>query len=309
MGVINFSRVPLIALISLNFVSRFSEADVVERVEAIINKKAVYKSDIDRFRIQVPLRAKIDPLFSNDPLAKKSSASNTEILNFLVSEIIISDKFPIGDAEVEQEVNSIQANLKIDRDQLKSAVSREGFKFEDYFKLMRASLSKRQLIDREIRNKAVVNDNDVNSESNRIHSTANTFHGAFHLYLSKYLKKDFKTPNLAKTEAQVALDECKKTNKFPGEDLGFLSYSEMSTELKRIVQKLGPEKTSGVVEDQDSFFIVKVGEIKNSSDISSDPEKEMLRSRLMEAEFEHQIKLWLDRERSNTYVKINNRPS
>ena len=90
-----------------------------------------------------------------------------------------------------------------------------------------------------------------------------------------------------------------------GGDLGFLSYSEMSSVLQKEVQKLGPEKTSGLIEEKNSFLIVKIGEIKSDGDSAYEKEKDLIRGRLMEGEFQHQVKLWLDRERSLNFVKVN----
>ena len=295
----------ILAVLSFEIFPCSSQGEVIERVEAIINKKAIYKSDVSQFRKQVNLRAKIDPIFNNEPIAKNANPSDLEIVNFLVDEAIITDKFPINDSEVEQEINGIQTNLKIDREQLKSAISHEGYKFEDYYKLMRASLAKRQLIDRDIRSKAVVSDDDIRSEYNRAHAGSKSFHGQFHLYLSKFVKSDFKSSILAKKEAQKSLEESKKTGAFSGEDLGYLSYSDMSPSLQKVVQKLGPDKTSEVVEDGGSYIIVKVGEIKDDEETAPDPDKDALRGHLMESEFEHQIHLWLEHERSNNFVKIN----
>lgn len=282
-----------------------AQAEIVERVEAIVNKKAIYLSDVTKFHNQVSLRAKVDPIFAGQAIAREQNPSEVEVVNFLVDEAIIVEKFPVNDAEVEQEINSIQANLKIDRDQLRSAISREGFKFDEYFKLMRASLSKRQLIDREIRNKATVSDDDIKSEYTRKKSGSKSFLGSFHLYLQKFSKKDYKSSSLARTDAEKALAEVKAGGTFGGEDLGYLAYTDMSPELQRIVQKLGPEKLSSVIADQDGFIIVKTGDVKSDAESAPDRDREMLRSRLMENEFSHQIVLWLDRERSNAFVKVN----
>ena len=137
---------------------------VVERLEAVVNKKAIFKSDVDRFRSLISLRNRVDPLFSSSTLAKKASLTDAEIVDFQVNEEIISQKYPVSESEVEQEINSIQGNLKISRDGLKQALHAEGFKFEDYFKLMRLSIAKRQLLDREIRSKAAVSEDDVRNE-------------------------------------------------------------------------------------------------------------------------------------------------
>ena len=246
-------------------------------------------------------------------------ATDPEILSFLIDESIILEKFPVSDSEVEQEINGIQTNLKIDRDTLKSAISREGFKFEDYFKLMRASVAKRQLVDREIRNKAAVSDDDVKADYNRSHSGSKSFRGSFHLHLIRVTKSNFKSEAAAKEEAQKALESIKRGASFEdvaksvsddttqegGGDLGFLSYSEMSPVLQKEVQRLGPEKTSGLIDDKTGFLILKIGEVKADGDAAFEREKDVIRSRLMESEFQHQIRIWLDRERSLNFVKVN----
>lgn len=314
----NFQDFSILMALFLSF-SVSARAEVVERVEAIINKKAIYLSDVARFKELAPLRVKIDPLFSNEPLAKKAKPSEMEVVDFLIDESLIVDKFPVSDAEVEQEITSIQGNLKIDRDQLKQAINREGFKFEDYFKLMRVSVAKRQLIDRDIRNKAVVSDDDLLAEYNRGHSTSKSFQGEFHLFLIKISKTNFKSVALAKVEAQRALDAIHKGEAFSevakrssddasqaaGGDLGFLTYGEMSPALQKEVQKLGPEKTSALIDSGESFLIIKVGELRSGSDAGFDREKDALRGKLMESEFQHQVRLWLDRERALNFVKIN----
>lgn len=296
-----------------------SGAVIVDRVEAIVNKKAIYKSDVDQFKFLKPLRLKIDPIFSNDPMSKKENPSDLEIVNFLIDESIAVEKFPVQDSEVEQEVNSIQSNLKIDREALKAAISHEGFKFDDYFKLMRISLSKRQLLDREIRNKATVSDDDITAEYNRQFAGTKSFHGSFHLLLIRVSKKNFKTTEYARDQANKVLARLKKGESFEevaktesddgsasgGGDLGFLSYSEMVPTLQKEVQKLGPGKTSDVFDDKNSFVIVKVAEIKADGDANFEKEKDSLRGKLLEGEFQHQIRLWLDRQRALNFVSIN----
>lgn len=296
-----------------------ASAEVLDRVEAVVNKKAIYKSDVEHFRKLKPLRSKVDPIFSSDPLSRKDTLTESEIVSFLVDEAIVVEKFPIPESEVEQEINGIQGNLKIDRESLKSAIAREGFKFDDYFKLMRTSLAKRQLLDHEIRNKATVSEDDLTAEYNRAHAGSKSFRGAFHLSIIRVTKKNYKTPALAKEEALRAFQSIKDGTGFEevakktsddasqqgGGDLGFLSYSEMNPSIQKEVQRLGPNKLSDLIEDQKSYLIVKIGEIKAEVDPEFEKEKDSLRGKLMEGEFQHQIRLWLDRQRTLNFVTIN----
>ncbi len=314
---INIRFSPLFFMVSLA-ASPGSFAEVVDRLEAVVNKTPIFKSDIERFRATVPLRAKVDPLFANEPLSKKLKAADEEILDFLIDEALITEKFPVTENEVETEINGIQGNLKIDRTTLKAAIVREGFKFDDYFRLMRVSVSKRQLVDREIRNKAAVSDDDVKADYNRASSGSKSFRGAFELHLIRVSKSNYKTPAAAREEGMKALESLKRGAAFAdvarsvsddpsqesGGDLGFLSYSEMSPVLQKEVQKLGPGKTSGLVEDKTSFMILKTGDVRADTDAAFEREKDVIRSKLMENEFRHQVRIWLDRERSVNFVKV-----
>jgi parvulin-like peptidyl-prolyl isomerase len=293
-----------------------TRAEVVEQVAAVVNKKAIYKSDLGLFRSTLPLRAKVDPLFVGEPLAKKSSPTDQEVLDFLINEALILEKFPASDGEVEQEINGIQTNMRINRDTLRAAIRREGFRFEDYFRLMRSSLSKRMLIEREIRNKAAVSEDEIRTEYNRTHSGSKTFRGSFRLQLIRVEKKNYKTPALAREAANDALTALNKGEAFQevasrthvdggSGDLGFLSYSDMQPAIQQEVRRLGSGKTGGLIEDSSSFMILKVGDVRAEADSGLDRERDSIRARLMDAEFRHQLKLWMERERSKNLVKVN----
>jgi len=298
---------------------------LIDRVEAIVNKKAIYFSDIKKFRSLTSLRAKVDPLFANDPLSKKTP-TDSEIIDFLIAEALVLEKFPVSDSDLDQEINSIQTNLHIDRDALRTAISREGFQFDDYQALMRASIAKRQLIDRDIRNKAAVSEDELKTEYNRNRSGTKTFQGAIHLHLIKVTKKNYKTIKYAKELYDQALKDLASGQSFEeiakktsddssasnGGDLGFLSYQEMSGPLQKEVQKNLALKTPDLknqiskFEDPTSFTIIKISEVSKDVDSGFDKEKDALRGKLMEGEFQHQIKLWIDRQRALNYIRINN---
>ena len=298
-------------------------AEVIDRLEAVVNKRPIFKSDVEKFRKLVGLRVKIDPLFAASPMSKKSTFSDEEIVQFLLNEELISQKYPVADPEVEQEINGIQTNLKIDRDGLKQAIAAEGYTFDDYLKLMKLSIAKKQLLEREIRSKAAVSEDDLKNEFNKTQFSTKDFHGSFHLFIIRLSKKNFKTAPLAKESAQKALDSIQKGDTFEtvaksisddesaasGGDLGFLSYADLSPSLQSEVKHLGVGKLSSVLDDGKSFYLLRVTEVKADTENGFEKEKEQIRAHLMEDEFQHQIALWLDRQRSINYIKRSQKTS
>jgi hypothetical protein len=96
-------------------------AALIDRLEASVNNLLILKSDLKNFRETVSLRAQLDPLFAGTSVAAKGTqASDSEITEFLIDEKLIAQQFPVTDSEVEQEINSIQANNKIDRNSFES---------------------------------------------------------------------------------------------------------------------------------------------------------------------------------------------
>jgi peptidyl-prolyl cis-trans isomerase SurA len=301
--------------------TKSSSGVVVDRIEAIVNKKAIYLSDIRKFKELTGLRMKVDPLFANDPLSKKKP-TDSEIVEFLIAETLILEKFPVSDSDLDAEINSIQSNLRINREGLIAAISREGFEFDDYRQLMRASIAKRQLIDRDIRNKASVSEDELKTEYNSSRSASKTFEGSLHLHLIKITKKNYKTVKFAKDLFDEAIKElgqgvsfeevAKKTSDDSsasnGGDLGFLSYQDMNPSLQKEVQKTLSKKDQsiriGSMEDASSFTIFKISEISADVDGGFNKDKEMIRGKLLEKEFAHQIKLWIDRQKSMSFLTI-----
>lgn len=296
-----------------------TSAELVDCLEAIVNKKPIFKSDVDQFKTLVGLRSKIDPLFASSPMSKKTNPTDDEIVQFLINEELIAQKYPVNDSEVEQEINGIQGNLKISREGLKQAIRAEGYKFEEYFKLMKYSLAKRQLLEREIRSKAAVTEDDVRNEYNKSKFEEKSFRGSFHLYLLKITQKNSKSPQAAKERIKKSLEAISGGETFEtvaksssdddsasnGGDLGFLSYGDLSPFIQKEVRKLGVGKISQVLDDGSNYYLLKITEVKSDESAGFEAAKNQIRSHLMEDEFQHQVTLWIERQRSTNYIKRN----
>lgn len=286
-----------------------AQAERVDRVLAIVNKSPIFLSDVNKFKSTLALRQKVDPFYGPSLLARKSSPSLQEYVDYLIGEELVVQKFPVQDADVEQEINSIQGNLKIDRASLKQAIQTEGFKFEEYFKLMRTSIAKRQLLDREIRSKAAVSDDEVKNLINQNKFSQASFHGSFHLFLirtqAEAKAKAAYSEILAGSSFETAAKKYSEISAEEGGDLGYLSYSDLSPFLQKNVRALKVGQMSNVLRDGKTFLILKVTDIKSDEDSSGSPEKEAIRAQLMEKEFQHQIELWVERQKAANYIRIN----
>jgi peptidyl-prolyl cis-trans isomerase SurA len=301
------------------FLTNPVHALILDRLEATVNSSVVLLSDVVDFRKTVALRTQLDPLFAQSSLAKKGSQlTDSEIVHFLLDERLIIQEFPIGDSDVEQEINSIQATNRLTRAALKGFIQSQGFKFEDYYELIRSSLSKRNLIDRDIRTKVVISDEDIQNHLN-IRGSDHQVPGALHLKLILITPKNFKSAAAAKKTLESWLTEIRSGKSFEdvaksssehpsatsGGDLGFVSEEDLAPGLRRAVQGLKTGQISKVNGDaKEGFFIVKLEGVQTRPDEKLQKLREDVRNQLAGTEYQRQITLWLERHRAKAYIHL-----
>lgn len=279
----------------------------LDRIESVVNRSLILTSDINRFRKTMRLRSQLDPLFNSHPLSKKgANASRAEIIDFLDDEKIIEAQFPVTDAEIEQEINSIQGNNHIDRKTLRSTLAEQGFSFEEYFGLIGTSLSKRNLIDRDIRTKVFISDDDIKNYffQNYLKKGVTTYSYAIHLIRSTSRDK-IKTVQerlRAGETFQKLSAEFDGNSDYLFSDLGYLSENEMSSTIKDQAKKMKIGEVSGVVPAEKSFMVFKLEDIRTGQEDRLKQVRQEIQNILMSQEFQHQIQLWIERQRQNVYL-------
>lgn len=296
-----------------------NKTTVLDRVEASVNSTPILLSDVQKFRKVEKLRGQLDPLFAGTPLATDGAAAQqADIVSFLIDEKLISQQFPTGDTEVEQEVNSIQKNNKIDREGLKQALSDQGYTFNEYFDLIRSSASKRNLIDRDIRSKVAISDDDIRNYFYNHYAKDTSTPRAFHIQIIAVSSKNYKQPKAAYDAALKGLNDVKNGEAFgevakrvsddstasAGGDLGTLSEDQILPAIRDRVKKLEPGKVSEIFEigSPPTYTFLKLVDIKTTDSSQFEKMKETIRSQLTAQEFQHQISLWLERQRQVAFI-------
>lgn len=291
---------------------------LLDRLEASVNSSLILFSDVRKFRETLKLRQQLDPLFAGTAIAAKgTNAATPEIIAFLIDEKIILQQFPVTDAEVESEVNSIQSNNHIDRTQLKTALSEQGFVFDDYFELIRSSASKRNLIDRDIRTKVTISDDDIKNYFFNHYAKEASTPSAFHLQIISVSAKNYKNASAAKNVATRALNDIKGGESFDevakrssdgptassGGDLGVVSEEQISPAFRDQVKKLKIGQVSDVFgTPQTGYSIIKLVDVQTADNSRLDKMKDQIRGQLTATEYQHQISLWLERQRQTAFI-------
>lgn len=293
-----------------NGVLATASAATIERLEASVNNQLVLKSDLSRFRKTIPLRAQLDPLFGGTPLATTGArAPDPQILEFLIDERIILQQFPMTDAEVETEIGTIQANNRISREQLKEAIQSQGFSFEDYFDLIRVGAAKRNLIDREIRTKVTISDDDIRNYYYGTYAKGQPAPQAYQVQLISQkergkIESAHKAVRAGQNFAEVAKTYSTDSSAESGGELGVFTEEQMNKNIRGELKKLRVGETSPILGNAKSgFFFVRLASVQTADDQRLKQVSDQIRGQLASGEYQRQLALWLERQRQTAFIR------
>lgn len=234
------------------------------------------------------------------------------MLEYLVQEKLVLQKFPATEDEIEEEINAVQKNNKIDREALKQVLSSQGVRFEDYRKLMGLSVSKRKLIDRELRPLAAISDEEIKNFYYTDPASRTAVKGE-KLVLSYNLQQLLiPNSNLADTVAKrlrggedfdsVASELAGKGVEFSR--LGTISEENMNSKIRESIQGLKVGESTKPIATGAGYMILKITEIGAPKDPVFEKEKERIRGMLFQKALQNQLKIWTEREKSVSYIHI-----
>ncbi|RYZ98320.1 MAG: peptidyl-prolyl cis-trans isomerase [Proteobacteria bacterium] len=286
-----------------------SEARLIDKTVALVNSDVVLSSDTDSFKSNFSLRRELDPFVG---LLNFAPSSMNDILEYLVQEQLVLQKQEVKEEEVEEEINAVQKNNRIDRDRLREVLKGQGVDFEIYKRLMRVSVAKRKLIDRELRPLAAVSDEEV---KNYYYTDASTKErrSAQKLVLT-YTMQQLLVPNqaLAETAANrlkagedldaVASEyaaQGAETSKLPE-----LSEENMNATIREAVAGLKVGESTRPISTGNGYMMLKITQIGAPKDPVFESEKERIRASLFQKALQNQLRLWTEREKAASYVSF-----
>ncbi len=295
---------------------KITHGRTLDRLEASVNSSIVLGSDIARFRKLQKLRVQLDPLLSGTIVDRKIPNTDAEIREFLINELLITQQFPVSDAEVEQEINNIQNNNHIDRATLRNALKDQGFDFDDYFELIRISASKQNLIGREIRPKVSISDTDIKNYFYNMADRNNDAGRSFHLQIISVALSSYKNTKGAYQVIDRAVADIKNGEPFEevakrvsdhdsaknGGELGIFTEDQMLPSFKKQLKDLRIGHISSPFESDGRIYILKLLDLKSADSDRLNKMKDDIRNRLAVSEFQHQISLWQERQRQVSFI-------
>lgn len=287
-----------------------AQARTIDRTLALVNAEVVLQSDLTAFRKAFALRREIDPFIQL--LEFPSDSTPKQALDYLVQERLVLQKFPATEDEIEEEINAVQRNNRIDRDRLKEVLGSQGVKFDDYRRLMSVSVSKRKLIERELRPLAAVSDEDVKN----FYYTDSAFLArrkeqklVLTYTLQQLLLPSAEIAESAQKRLRGGSDFDTVASDLAGKGvessrLAGISEENMNSKIRESIQGLKVGETTKTLSAGSGYMILRIQEIGAPKDPVFEGEKEKIRGALFQKGLLSQLKLWSERERNSSYVHL-----
>lgn len=300
-----------------------SQAEVVERIVAIVNNEIVLESDFK----ELQRKLKNPPLIDESLLLGASFddlKQNRRVqLDYLINEKLMTSEIKrlnhnVTMERVDQEIREMAKKNNVTVNEILAAFKAQGISASEYQAFLKDKIEKQALIESEIVSKLRISDDDALAEYLKKNpenkSTVNEFTMS-HIFFNP--KKGGADAALARAQAvltklrsgenfeTLAEQNSEDPNFTSGGLLGTFKSGEFLKELEDAIQNLNQGQVSGVVKSRMGLHIVKLLNKKLTTDPKFEGEKEKIKASLFEQNFKRQMKNWLVSKREEAFIRIN----
>ncbi|HEY7164883.1 MAG TPA: peptidylprolyl isomerase [Candidatus Binatia bacterium] len=298
-------------------------AKVIEQIIAIIDGEPYTLSNLETYA-----KARMNRSFPTGELAK-INASDREVLEQFLTEKLVESEIreagiKVADEDVDQYIQQVKKSNRLTDEELKTALSREGQTLESYRSSVRSELEKNELINRQVRKKVNITNEDVeryykvNAKNYRAPDRARIRHILFALpetasaeqtrSASEKAEAVYKRIQAGEDFATLAAEFSEGAGKNDGGDIGWVNRGTLISGLEDVAfQKLSVGAVSEPFRTTMGIHIVKLEarEIGTTLPLTSvsGKIKDELYAKAMEERFDKWLKTDL-RRKHKVDVKI-----
>lgn len=297
--------------------------EVVDRIVAVVNQDIITLSELEtagkRFFEQVRQAALPSEREGKNKKAREEVLGQL-IENKLLEQEIKNKKIEIAEREVDLAVEDIMTRNRIGENELKKILAKDGVTLSSYRESIRMDMGKMRLVNKEIKSKIVIQDEDVHK---KYQEKLAEFTDPIEVKVQQIFwaippgstEGEIKT---LQNEAQKILERAQKGEDFgelarnysQGPEarddgvLGFFKAKELKPELEEIAFRLKPGELSEVLRTPEGFHILRLlerkgGEIKPFSEM-----RKAILDEMTQKEAERQFQVWLKNLKSKAHIEI-----
>jgi len=263
----NVRRYPIVAAVlvalGLGASARPAEAEVIERVVAVVNEDAIFLSELRRRAAPFLSQALAAPSQSQRMAAIEQLYR--EVLGRMVEEELFIQaadtmQVSVSNAEVERAIENVRSQSGLSQAQFWQAVRQQGFGPEQYRTDVRRQLLRLKVLNNRARGRVNITEDQVRERYDEMvaRSRRTAQYTAWAIFFN--LEDDATATQVARAreEAQQArddIDDFEEFQAYGGMSLGTLQQGSLPPELERALTNLEEGEMSDVVRGPSGFVI------------------------------------------------------
>jgi len=309
--------------LSVFFHTPVAQAEVVDRVIAIVNDDVITFSDLNREG--AALFRRITQEAPPEQVEGTLLKAREEILSGLIDKLIVAQRakkmgISVGNPEVDSAIKNIIERNKTTPEKFWQQLTLMGTNEQDYRELIRSQILQDRLIDYEIRSRVVVNEERIHEYYEKNYSQKMK-EDAYHVLQMGFVWKE--DSRAAKEDARRRAEEARQqalagqdfrtlarqSSDLPsakdGGDIGVFKKSEMAAYMKASILGLQVGQISAIQETPVGYQFFKLLSDKGDVGLQASYEtvKEQIRQRLYEETLNSQFQKWVKELRDQAYIK------
>ena len=307
-----------------------AQSVIIDSSVAVVNEDVITLSDINKIgeAIFQQIAEEAPPEQRKKALKQAREKIITQLIeNKLLTQQATALHISVTDPEIDRAQEQVLQRNGFSGEDFKAELKKMKLSQAQYRETLREQILRSKLINYEIRSKVVIPDEEIQRYFEQQYRETKT-EGYYLLQLGVSWDDTAKTSSLpaAKEDARERIKAAHKLAKegqdfkklahqysnlpsaTDGGDLGFFDKNEMATYMRDAVTALQPGEISPIIERPDKYMFFKIlaneqGKEGKARGLDENI-KEKIRNKLYKQEAEDRYKKWLEKIRSEAYIKI-----
>ena len=304
--------------------SQAADAVVVDRIVAVVNDDLITLFDLNQnFR---PYEANIKALgYAPEKERETLYKLRTDLLNQLIErklsdQVVKKNNIEVSEQEIDTALERFKDARSLTDDDLRAGLARQGLTLEEYRKNIKQQLLRNKLVNREIKSKIVITEDDINDyyDTHREKFAGELSYHLWNIFIQTPEFGDDSTKRIAleKMEAvhtqltqgrsfeSFAVDDPDSPMAPKGADLGLFKLDELSPELQEAVKGMKAGDFSPILKTHMGYQIIFVQKIVEAKAKSLAAVKSEIHEILYNEAVDNRFQKWLKDLRKKSHIKI-----
>lgn len=311
-------------LVSLCVPMTVGAAEVVDRVVAVVNDDIIRLRDLNQALEPVEKRIRSEDL-SDEETLKQLFEARERVLDELIKETLADQQIAeagvqVDESDVDAAIERIKSRNYYTDEDLRQALQMQGMTMEQYRDEIKNQMLRSQLVNRKIKSKIVITDEDIRSY---YEDNPEKYGGTVEYKLRNILLQypefgDQEAKAEVKEEMKSVLEELRQgasfeklarkyseaSNASDGGELGKFALDDLSRDLKPVIRDLEAGEFSNIVETEQGFQIFYVQDIFETPAEPLEKVSDEIENTLYDQRVNEKYDAWIQSLREDAHIRI-----